>query len=73
MHTNIHRVKTHEYGRMCPNEAAAHLGRRSILLNSWRQGAAVDVRGRRLYIVVAKAAEQRAEDAPAPLLLYAAV
>lgn len=48
---------------------AAHLGRRSVLLNRWRRGAGVGVGGWRLHIVVAEAAEKRAEDAPAPLLL----
>lgn len=53
------------------NGAAAHLGRRSILLNRWRQGAGVG--GWRFHIVVTEAAEECAEDAPAPLLLEAAV
>lgn len=51
------------------NGAAAHLGRRSVLLNRWRQGAGVGVGGRWFHIVVAEAAEECAEDAPAPLLL----
>lgn len=52
-----------------------HLGRRAILLHCWRQGAGVGggVGGGWLHIVVAKAAEEGAEDAPAPLLLQAAV
>lgn len=48
---------------------AAHLGRRSVLLNRWRQRAGVGVGGWRFHIVVAETAEECAEDAPAPLLL----
>lgn len=55
------------------SRAAAHLGRWSVLLNRWRQGAGVSVGGWRFHIVVAEAAEECAEDAPAPLLLEAAV
>lgn len=55
------------FGEVAPG--AAHLGRGSILLNRWRQGAGVGVGGWRLNIVVAEAAEERAEDAAAPLLL----
>lgn len=53
------------------SQVVAHLGRRSILLNRWRQGAGVGVAvgGWRFHIVVAEAAEECAEDAPAPLLL----
>lgn len=53
----------------------AYLGRRPILLHWRRQGAGVGggVGGGRLHIVVAEAAEEGAEDAPAPLLLQTAV
>lgn len=50
-----------------------HLGRGSILLNRWRQGAGAVVGGGGFHIVVAEAAEERAEDAPTPLFLDAAV
>lgn len=53
--------------------AAAHLRRRPVLLHRRREGAGVGVGGWRFHIVVAEAAEERAEDASAPLLLQAAV
>lgn len=53
--------------------AAAHLGRGPVLLHGGRLGAGVGVVGGRVHIVVAEAAEECAEDAPAPLLLQAAV
>lgn len=53
--------------------AAAHLGRRPVLLHGWREGAGVAVDGWRFHIVVAKAAEEGAEEASVPLLLQAAV
>lgn len=53
--------------------AAAHLRRRPVLLHRWREGAGVAVDSRRFHIVVAEAAEERAEDASVPLLLQAAV
>lgn len=53
--------------------AAAHLRRRPVLLHGWREGAGVGVGSRRFHIVVAEAAEERAEDASVPLLLQTAV
>lgn len=51
--------------------AEAHLGRRPVLLHRWREG--VGVGSWRFHIVVAEAAEERAEDASVPLLLHAAL
>lgn len=61
--------------RAVSEDQATHLGRRAVLLHCWRQGAGVGggVGGGRLHIVVAEAAEEGAENAPAPLLLQAAV
>lgn len=53
--------------------AAAHLWRRSVLLHRWRERAGVGGGGWRFHIVVAKAAEESAEDASVPLLLQTAV
>lgn len=64
----VHREKESNIeGGLCG--AGAHLGWRPILLHRWRQGAGVAVVGWRLHIVIAEAAEECAEDAPAPLLL----
>lgn len=46
-----------------------HLGRWSVLLNRWREGAGVGIGGWRFHIIVAEAAQECAEDASAPLLL----
>lgn len=61
--------------RAVSEDHEAYLGRRPVLLHWRRQGAGVGggVGGGRLHIVVAEAAEEGAEDAPAPLLLQAAV
>lgn len=53
--------------------AAAHLGWRPVLLHGWREGVGVGADSWRVHIVVAEAAEERAEDASAPLLLQTAV
>lgn len=51
--------------------AEAHLRRRPVLLHRWREG--VGVGSWWFHIVVAEAAEERAEDASVPLLLHAAL